>query len=76
MIEELDLVVLTRSGLDQRLERGDVGTVVHRYGGGDAFEVEFVTAGGQPIALLTLTAADLRPMHAREILHARGVAES
>jgi hypothetical protein len=56
------------------LQRGDVGAVVHIYGDGEAYEVEFVTAEGRTIAVLTLTAADVRPMAAGEILHVREVA--
>jgi hypothetical protein len=43
----------------------------HAYENGAAFEVEFVAAEGETIALLTLTEADVRPMSPREILHAR-----
>jgi hypothetical protein len=48
---------------------------VHRYGDGPAFEVEFVTAEGRAIALLTLTQADIRPIGGREVLHVRGLAQ-
>jgi hypothetical protein len=34
-------------------------------------EVEFVTAEGRTIALLTLTQADIRPIGGREVLHVR-----
>jgi len=53
------------------LKVGDLGAVVHRYDEGKAFEVEFVTAEGQTIAVLTLTAHDLRPMQGRDLLHVR-----
>ena len=71
MIEELDLVVLTHDVGEHHLERGDVGAVVHRYEGVEAFEVELVTADGKTVALLTLSAADVRSMRVGEILHAR-----
>jgi hypothetical protein len=51
-----------------------VGAVVHVYGAGTAYEVEFVTAEGRTLAVLTLTADDVRPMAAGEILHVGEVA--
>lgn len=71
VIAELDTVVLTRSIPEHHLESGDVGAVVHVYSHHRAYEVEFVTAAGETIAVLTLTDADIRPMREREILHAR-----
>lgn len=71
MIAELDLVVLTRDVAAHGLQRGDIGTVVHRYADGQTFEVEFVTAEGTTVAVLTLGQADVRPVRGREILHAR-----
>jgi hypothetical protein len=71
MIQELDTVVLTRDLSEHHLAEGDIGAVVHRYLDGAAFEVEFVTAGGNTVAVLTLSASDVRPLRAREILHAR-----
>ena len=71
MIKELDTVVLTRDVEEHGLERGDVGAVVHRYADGDAFEVEFVTAEGGTVALLTLNSADLRPVGKNDLLHVR-----
>jgi hypothetical protein len=71
MIRELDVVVLAHDLEEHGLKQGDLGAVVHCYKDGEAFEVEFVTAEGQTIALLTLTAADVRPMGRREILHVR-----
>jgi hypothetical protein len=71
MIKELDTVVLTRDVEEHGLEHGDVGAVVHRYADGDAFEVEFVTAEGGTVALLTLGAADIRPVGKNDLLHVR-----
>ena len=71
MIRELDTVVLTHDIQERGLQRGDMGAVVHDYQDGQTFEVEFVSAEGKTVALLTLTAADVRPMRGREILHAR-----
>lgn len=74
MINELDLVVLTHDIDDHGLKSGDVGTVVHCYEDRIGFEVEFVTAEGKTIAVLTLTNQDIRPFVRSEILHTREVA--
>ena len=74
MIRELDTVVLKRDIQEQGLTQGDVGAVVHRYRDRGAFEVEFVTAEGKTVAVLTLAPGDIRPMHGGEILHARALA--
>jgi hypothetical protein len=66
----LDTVVLARDILEHGLRRGDVGAVVEIYGA-DAVEVEFVTGAGRTQALLTLSAADIRPVADTEILAAR-----
>lgn len=74
MINELDTIVLTRDIAEHGLKQGDIGAVVHCYQDSAAFEIEFVTAEGRTIALLTLTPADVRAMSSREILHARELA--
>ncbi len=74
MIRELNLVVLTRDIVEHGLEQGDVGTVVHCYRDHSAHEVEFVTAEGETIAVLTLTSTDIYPMQGKQILHAREIA--
>jgi Domain of unknown function (DUF4926) len=74
MIRELDTIVLTHDVEEHGLKRGDVGAVVHRYEDGAALEVEFVTAEGRTLAVLTLTGQDVRPLGERDILHARELA--
>jgi hypothetical protein len=74
MIKELDAVVLTHDIKEYGLTVGDIGAVVHCYKDGNFFEVEFVTAGGKTIAVLTLSSSDIRPMKNKEILHAREIA--
>ena len=73
MFEALETVVLTRALPEAGLEPGDVGAVVHCYPA-DGYEVEFVTGGGDTVAVLTLSETDLRPLAPQEILHARGLA--
>ncbi len=74
MLKELDTVVLIHAIKEKGLTRGDIGTIVHLYEENKAYEVEFVTAEGKTIAVLTLTSRDIRPMERSEILHVRGFA--
>lgn len=71
MVQELDPVVLTLDVPAHGLKKGDVGGVVHCYADRATVEVEFVTAGGKTVAVLTLAEADVRPLQSAEILHAR-----
>ena len=74
MIKEHDRVVLTKPVPAEGLEAGDVGTVVHIYRDGLAYEVEFVTLEGKTAAVATLEAGQVRPVRKREITHARELA--
>ena len=56
------------------LEAGDVGTVVHAYKDRLAYEVEFTTLDGKTAAVVTIEAAQVRPVGKREITHAREMA--
>jgi hypothetical protein len=76
MIRELDRVVLTAPVPAERLECGDVGTVVHVYGDGKAFEIEFMTLDGQTAAVATVEASAVRPVTGREITHSRELRSS
>ena len=71
MIREHERVVLTASVPSERLETGDVGTVIHVYADGKAFEVEFTTLDGRTAAVATVEASGVRPVTSREITHAR-----
>lgn len=73
MIMELHMVVLTHDIEDYGLKEGDIGTVVHSYNDGKGYEVEFVSADGRTIAVITLTHADIRLMDSKEILHVRKI---
>lgn len=74
MIEEHSNVVLTKDLEASGLRAGDIGTVVMVHANGAAYEVEFMTLGGDTLAVLTLSAEDIRPADSREIAHARKVA--
>jgi hypothetical protein len=71
MIKEHDRVVLRSDLSVEGLKAGDVGTVVHIYKDGAAYEVEFVSLEGRTLAIATLGAEQVRPVHPREITHAR-----
>lgn len=75
-MNEFDLVVLTHAIPEHGLEQGDVGTIVHLYEDGKAYEVEFVTAEGFTVDVMTLLDGDVRPLAAREILHVRELASA
>ena len=71
MIRELDRVVLTAAISSENLVSGDVGTVVHVYADGEAFEIEFMTLDGQTAAVATVEASAVRPVTDRDISHSR-----
>jgi len=72
MIRELDTVVLTTDLPAHGLKRGDVGTIVLLHDGG-GYEVEFMTLDGETVAVVSLTADQVRPIGRREIAHARAL---
>ena len=74
MLKEHERVVLTVDLTGEKLTAGDVGTIVHVYRDGAAFEVEFVSLDGETVAGVTLERTQIRPVEHREITHARRVA--
>jgi hypothetical protein len=74
MIKEHERVVLKTDIPAERLRAGDVGTVVHVYSDGKAYEVEFLTLDGKTAAVVTLETGQVRPVSSREITHARELA--
>lgn len=74
MIQELEMVVLTHDIREHGLQQGDIGAVVHLYPDKKGFEVEFVTAEGKTVAVLTLNETDVRSLNRGEILHVRMLA--
>lgn len=72
-MNEHDWVVLKRDIPEYGLAEGDVGTIVHVYSDGRAYEVEFILASGETVAVLTLEGGDVRPRGGREILHTRSL---
>jgi ATP-dependent exoDNAse (exonuclease V) alpha subunit len=70
MIKEHDRVVLIANVPAEGLVAGDMGTVVHTYRDGQAYEVEFFTLEGKTAAVVTLEVSQVRPVGRREITHA------
>ena len=71
MIKELDCVALTTDLPSHGLAAGDVGAVVHAYGGGHSYQVEFTTFDGRTVAVARVSADQIRPLGEKEIYHAR-----
>jgi hypothetical protein len=76
MIKEHERVVLSAPVPAEGLEAGDVGTVIHVYKDGLAYEVEFTTLDGKTAAVVTLESSQVRPVGKREITHARTLASA
>jgi len=74
MTKEHDRIVLQKNLPEEGLQAGDVGTVIHVHRGGEAFEVEFMTLGGETVAIVTLLASEVRVVSKRDITHARELA--
>jgi hypothetical protein len=72
-MDELNSVALTRDFPEHGLAAGDIGTIVFRYPNGKGLEVEFVTAEGKTLAVLTLAEGDVRELSGGEILHVRAI---
>lgn len=71
MMKEHDRAILMTDLPSAGLMLGDVGTVVHAYKDGEAFEVEFLTLSGRTVAVATVEATKLRPVSDHEVPHAR-----
>lgn len=72
-LKEHETVVLLHDQPEHNLKAGDVGAIVTVYGQHDVYDVEFAKADGRPIAILTLTASQIRPMGADDLLHVRRI---
>ena len=75
MIRELETVALTHDISEHSLKEGDIGAVVHCYEHDDTYEIEFVSAEGKTVALLTLSSSDIREVHGQEVLHVRALVQ-
>jgi hypothetical protein len=73
VLKEHERVVLTAAVPEEGLEAGDVGTIVHVYSDGQAYEVEFVALDGHTTAVATLEAHQVRPVTSRDMTHSREI---
>lgn len=76
MIEEFSQVVLLADIPEYGLQAGDVGTVVdiHTKGApGIGYSVEFLTMGGDTIAVVELEETQVRATRATDMVHVREV---
>jgi len=73
MLKEHERIVLTSAVTAEGLEGGDVGTIVHVYEDGEAYEVEFVALDGHTTAVVTLEASQVRPVTRRDMTHSREI---
>lgn len=73
MLREHERVVLLGNISGEALEAGDVGTIVHVYRDGEAYEVEFVALDGHTRAVATVESVQLRPVTSRDMTHARQI---
>ena len=73
MIDELASVVLTTDMRDSGLQAGDIGTVVLVHRGGQGYTVEFVTLSGDTVAVVTVSAEQVRAIRSNEIAHVRAL---
>jgi len=73
MFKELETVVLAKDLPAYGLKEGDIGAIVRLHPKGGC-EVEFVTLGGDTVAVVSLRLSDIRTTADREIPHARAVA--
>jgi hypothetical protein len=72
-LREHERVVLTSPLPHEGLEAGDVGTIVHVYQDGKAYEVEFVALDGHTTAVVTVETHHVRPVTRNDMTHAREV---
>jgi len=73
MLKEHERVVLLVPIFEDGLEAGDVGTIVHMYGDGQAYEVEFVALDGRTRAVATVESNQVRPVTRRDMTHTREI---
>jgi hypothetical protein len=74
MIDEPGTVVLMTDLPRHGLRAGDLGTGASVHQDGKGYTVEFATLGGDTIAVVTLSVAQIRPTRANDIAHVREVA--
>jgi hypothetical protein len=73
-----DRIALTRDVPEHGLKQGDVATLVdvvpHPNGGAEGFVLEIANALGEPLRVAIVTADDVEPLTADEVLAVRQIA--
>jgi hypothetical protein len=72
-LAEHDRVVLTVPRPEEGLIAGDVGTIVHVYEDGRAYEIEFVALDGHTTAVVTVEVTQVRAVTPSDMTHAREI---
>ncbi len=73
MIKEHERVVLTVDLPRYQLKAGDMGVVVMIHGSHQGYELELFSADGQTLDVVTVEAAQVRPVTHRDLLHVRAL---
>ena len=71
MIHEFDQVALTIDLPDYHLQSGDVGTVVDITPNGKQYTLEFFNFDGETVAVVPVSASNVRRIGSKEVTHAR-----
>ena len=71
MFKEHDIVVLTVDIPGDGLEAGDIGTIIHVHGESEAFIVEFMTFTGRTVAVVSVSADQVRAISDFDVKQAR-----
>jgi hypothetical protein len=71
VIEEHAKAVLTTDLPEHNLKAGDVGTIVHIYSDGKAYELEIFSVEGHTVDVVTVAATQVRAVSPRDIWAAR-----
>ncbi len=71
MLQEFDTIVLATDLPDQKLQTGDIGTIVLVHSQQAGYEVEFTTLLGETVAVISLSPTQLRPVRPYELPHVR-----
>jgi len=66
-LREFDVVALLQDMPANQLSAGDVGAIVHCYGTGNAYEVEFLDAAGKTRAVVTVEARQLLKLNGASV---------
>ena len=71
MIKAFERVALTVDLPEYQLQTGDVGVVVMIHGDHEGYELEIFSADGTTLDVVTVEAAQVRPVSRNDVLHVR-----